>query len=125
MTIIDAIQKTDTLKPNRYSQDEKIRWLSLVDTEIKSQIIDKHEDGSDVEFLPYNENTPLDKTLLVPHPFDDLYLYWLSAQIDYWDREMVMYNNHMGIYNSLFNDYERYYNRIHMPLGQKINYFGS
>ena len=35
MKIIEAIQAVDTLKPNTYSELEKIQWLSKLDSTIK------------------------------------------------------------------------------------------
>ena len=42
MTIIEAINRIDNLKPNDYSQSEKIRWLSVVDNLIYNDIIKTH-----------------------------------------------------------------------------------
>ena len=122
MTLIEAIQRIDALKPNTYSQTDKIRWLSTVDSTVK-QIIDRHEGGEDVVFEPYTEETPQGQILLVPAPFDDVYLYWIAAQIDFWDREMGMYNNNMTMYTSALNEFERHYRRSHMPKERKFKFF--
>ena len=45
MTIIEAINRIDELKPNSYTYLEKIGWLSKLDGTIKKNIIDTHEDG--------------------------------------------------------------------------------
>ena len=44
MTIIEAINQIDAMKPNSYSQSDKIKWLSNLDWSIKKEIIDTHED---------------------------------------------------------------------------------
>ena len=36
MTISDAITMVDALRPNQYSQDMKIRWLSRLDGQPQS-----------------------------------------------------------------------------------------
>lgn len=48
MTIIEAINRTDSLVHNTYSQEIKVQWLSGLDSDIKTQIIDTHE-GADKE----------------------------------------------------------------------------
>ena len=53
MKIIEAIQKVDALKPNNYSQEDKIKWLSTLDGVIKREIIDTHEGASDIVFNGY------------------------------------------------------------------------
>ena len=83
MTVIEIIQKIDEIKPNTLSQEEKMRFLTTVDQTVKKQIIDNHVGGESVGFAPYTDGTSLDRELLVPSPFDDIYLYWVAAQIDY------------------------------------------
>ena len=122
MTIMEAINLLDAIKPNSYKQTEKIRWLATLDGIVKEEIIDTHEGGEAVTFEGYTENS-LMQELLVPHPYDDIYIKWLEAQIDYANGEYNKYNNSITVYNKAFADFERYYNRMHMPIGQKFKYF--
>lgn len=123
MTIIEAISKTDSLKPNGYSQSEKIGWLSIVDGMIKNNIIDTHEGGEDVIFNGYNDDTPIDTELIVKAPYDELYLSWLSSKVDFYNQEIAKYNNNIIRYNDTLTAYANYYNRTHMPKGKKIKVF--
>ena len=123
MTIIEAIQKVDAMKPNGYSELEKVAWLSKLDGAIKKEIIDTHEDGENIVFDGYNENTPTDTELLVKAPYDDIYLYWLESRIDYYNGEYGRYNNSVTTYNAAYAEYERFYNRAHMPKGNKFKFF--
>jgi hypothetical protein len=123
MTIMDALYRIDELKPNSYSQPEKIKWLSSLDGVIKSEIIDSHEGGEDVVFDGYDEFAELTTVLLVPAPYDDIYLRWLDAQIDYNNGEYDKYNNSITAYNDAYNLYQRHYNRTHMPKGKKFKFF--
>ena len=122
MTILDAISRIDTLKPNAYSQEQKVRWLSTLDGVVKSEIIDTHEGGEGIPYTPYNEDN-LTAKLLIPAPYDDVYLRWLEAQIDYANGEYGKYQNSMTMYNTAYSSFERYYNRTHMPLGTKLKFF--
>lgn len=123
MTIMDAIYRIDELKPNSYSQSEKIKWLSSLDGLIKREIIDTHEGGENIVFSGYNENTDLSIVLLVPAPYDDIYLRWLETQIDYANGEYGKYNNSITMYNTAYSAYANYYNRTHMPIGTKFKFF--
>ena len=118
MTIMDAIYRLDELKPNRYDQSEKIKWLSSLDGLIKSEIIDTHEGGENVVFNGYDENSDISTVLLVPAPYDDIYLRWLEAQIDYANGEYGKYNNSITAYNDAYEIYQKYYNRTHMPISK-------
>lgn len=123
MTIIEAITQIDKLKPNTFEQTDKVRWLSLLDGVIKAEIIDTHEGGSEVTFTGYDESTPLDTKLLVPAPYEHLYLRWLEAQIDYHNAEIGKFNNSISLYNTAYSALEKYYNRTHMPIQQKLKFF--
>lgn len=123
MTIIEAINKIDTLKPNNYTHSDKIKWLSNLDGIIKKEIIDTHEGGSDIQFAGYTDETSLETELLVPAPYDDIYVKWLESQIDYTNAEYGKYNNSANAYNTAYSSFERYYNRTHMPIGRKLKFF--
>lgn len=123
MNIIEAITHIDAVKPNGYSQDEKLRWLSNLDGIVKSEIIDTHEGGDEVAFTGYNEMTPPAQELLVPHPYDDIYIKWLEAQIDYANGEYGKYNNSITMYNTAFAAFAKHYNRTHKPISKKFTHF--
>ena len=86
-------------------------------------IIDTHEGGEAITFNGYDVNTPNDTELLVPAPYDDIYVRWLEAQIDYSNADYGRYSNSMTMYNAAYSAYERYYNRNNMPLGKSFKYF--
>lgn len=123
MTIMEVLYRIDEVKPNSYSQPEKIKWLSTLDGVIKSEIVDTHEGGEGVVFNGYNEDSDLATELLVPAPYDDIYLRWLETQIDYANGEYGKYNNSMAMYNTAYTSFANYYNRTHMPKGKKLKFF--
>ena len=124
MTIIEAINRIDELKPNSYTYLEKIGWLSKLAGTIKKNIIDTHEDGKDITFTGYNEDTDADTELLVKAPYDEIYLYWLESRIDYYNGEMAKYNNSAAMFNNAYAEYANYINRNKMPLTKaEMRYF--
>lgn len=123
MTIIEAINRIDKLKPNAVTQVEKVKWLSTLDGIIKREIIDTHEGAEAVIFGGYDENTDVQTELIVKAPYDDLYIRWLDVQLDYVNGEYVRYNNGVQAYNDAYTAFERFYNRTHMPRSAKPKYF--
>lgn len=123
MTIIEAINRLDKIKPNGYDQSDKVTWLSELDGMVKQTVTDTHEGGEDISFTGYDATTPLDTVLLIPSPYDSAYLDWLSAKIDFADGEYARYNNSMTRFNDTFLAFSRFYNRKNMPKGSKIKYF--
>ena len=123
MKLIDAINGIDSIKPNTYSQQEKIRWISILDGNIKKEIIDTHEGAENITFNGYDNNTDISTELLVPAPYDDIYIRWLEMQIDYANADLVKYQNSMTLYNNAYSNFEKYYNRNNMPKGKKFKFF--
>ena len=123
MTIMEALHRADALKPSTYTNAERIKWLSILDGIIKTEIIDTHEGGEDVVFEGYEEDVELTKELLVPAPYDDIYIHWLEAQVDYTNGEYGKYQNSKAMYNTSYDAYKNYYNRTHMPKGKKFKFF--
>jgi hypothetical protein len=120
--INEAINQLDALKPNTYSGSEKIVWLSRLDAMIKKNIIDTHE-GGDVTFTGYDEGTDQSTELIVAEPYDEMYIRWLEAQIDYANGEYERYNNSVELFNTAYEEYKKYYNRTHTPKSKEFKYF--
>ena len=125
MTIQEAIDRVDILKPNHFTFEDKVKWLSQLDGQIYSDIILAHEkaEGTPDSFAGYDNDTWPDVELLVPFPYsDDIYVYYLAAQIDLGNAEISKYNNDKTLYNTALQTYQNYYNRNHMPV-QRVRDF--
>lgn len=118
MTIAEVISKVDALKPNTYTLEDKIDWLSNLDARVKSQIIDAHECNGPFYFYGYDSMSDQDTELLVPAPYDEMYLRWLEAMIDYHNSEDERYNNAIMLFNNAYEGYKKHYTRTHMPLSR-------
>ena len=123
MKIIEAINRIDSLKHNTYTEADKVAWLSRLDAMVKKHIIDTHEGAEDVVFTGYDDLTDLQTELLIPAPYDETYLRWMEAQIDYHNGEYDKYNNAIDMFNTAYEGYQNYYNRTHMPKGKKFKFF--
>ena len=118
MTIAEVISKVDALKPNTYTPEDKVDWLSNLDARVKSQIIDTHEGGEDVLFYGYDSILDEGTILLVPAPYDEMYLRWVEAMIDYHNSDDERYNNAIMLFNNSYEGYKKHYTRTHMPLNR-------
>lgn len=121
--IIEAIERVDALKFNPYTNAEKIAWLDRLDRAIKAQVIDTHYGGDECEFSGYTVTTNMETELLVPAPYDEIYLRWLEAQIDYQNGEYDKYNASISLYNTVFEQYAYQYNRQHHPKGNTRRFY--
>ncbi len=116
MTVSEAIAKSDGLRPNDFLQADKISWLSELDGRVKLEILDLHEDFSDVSFSGYTSSDTTAE-LLVPDEYADIYIYWLFLKMDFVNGETQRFNNSAAMHNTAWTNYANYINRTHKPKG--------
>lgn len=113
MTINEAIEMVDRLKPNQYEHEQKVGWLSKLDGMIYEEIISTHE-GNELESFEGYKNASPDTELLVKYPYDeDVYNYFLQAQIDKENGEMSKFNQSITLYNNSYKIFSDAYTRKH------------
>lgn len=117
MTIKECIDIVDNLKPNQYSIEDKVEWLSFLDQTIVNDVLKTHEGyhGEYEEFYGYSPDR-LSVHLIVAPPYDRLYTAYLKMKIDEENGETARYNNSATMYNSYMMEYKRWYNKHHMPI---------
>ncbi len=121
MTIRDAIELVDRLKPNQYDEAEKVMWLSELDAIIDRDILQTHKDAPEV-FKGYPLLVDLETKLLVPDRYAQIYRWFLEMKIDDANAELVKYNNSVVKFNTYYEAFQNDYNRHHMPL-QQVTHF--
>jgi hypothetical protein len=137
MNIQECINRVDSVKPNQYSIEDKVRWLSYLDGSIQKEIFDRYEqppeeketkiiiiygDSEETEsneeeakeFTGYSPDR-LSDALLVPFPYDELYVAYLKAKIDDENGETARYNNSASTFNGMLQEFQKAYHRDHMP----------
>lgn len=110
MTIAEALTQLDALKPNTATVAQKCQWLSQVEQEVIRQIFQ-----DDRAFSDYTEATDPATVLLLPAPHDRIYLYFLGAQIDFWNREYEGYNAQIALYNRQIGQFRAQWLRCNAP----------
>lgn len=105
MTISEALGRVDTLKPNRYSRAEKLRWLTEVEAQA-AQVL-----GVEAPVYRVNEEA----ILLLDLPYDQAYLRYLEAQISYFDGVREAYDVSMERYGRVLAAFRADHQRTHVP----------
>ena len=59
----------------------------------------------------------------VMHPWDELCIRYLQAQLDLVNGELTRYANSAALFNQLLGAYQDYYNRTHTCVGTRLKYF--
>ena len=124
MTILEAIQRVDALKPNAYTQHDKVKWLSALDGKVQIEVFDTHHD-SPAAFWEYTDDTALDTQLRIPFPYDDVYEPWLMLNIDWMNREIGSFNNNTAVFNARYLEFRQFWNRTHRPKSKQLCFFGK
>ncbi len=111
MTPNKVIESVDSIKPNSYDEEIKLKWISELDGDVTRLVI--QEDS----FTPYSYPDDMDKELLIPSPFDSVYELYVSAMIDYHNKEYQNYNNSAAMFETRYNEYKKAYIREHQAKG--------
>lgn len=104
MTMNEVIEYVDRVKPNVYADEDKYRWMNTLDGNVAREVMQEEKESYD---LPKDADTPL----LVPHPYDDIYPLYVSAMIDYHNREYDEYNNTVLLFKERLDQYKAWYIR--------------
>lgn len=113
MKVKEIIAIVDDLKPNKFDDYTKLKWLSDIEKTIIDEVINTHE----TETAAIEEITDLEKEL---HADREVYIHYLFAQIDYNYFEFERYNNDIAKFNEAYSRYASSYNRHNMPKQPKL-----
>ena len=111
MTPNKAIEIIDKLKPNSYSEEDKLRWINELDGLVQKLVFQNDD------ITEYSYPNDMDTELLIPAPFDDSYTLFLEAKIDYHNREFAYYNNSAKMFEAQYSEFKKDYIRKHRARG--------
>ncbi len=113
MKVREVLADIATMRPNAFTDGEKIKFLNTIEGRIYKEILEKAEDFEG-EFIPFAEGEE-ERELIVPIPYTDIYTYYLAAMIDFYNGESGRYNDTMVLFNQAWEDYAAYYRQTHKP----------
>lgn len=113
MTIREAIDLYDTLIAQCYERDILIGWLAELDGMAIQEIFAGYDHSPVPEgWQPYTYATSLDTQLLIPAPYDGVYLEFLRMKNDDWNKEKT-YTNSAKAFNNAYATFGDYWRRNH------------
>jgi hypothetical protein len=110
MQLGQLIATIDTMKPNHYDKDLKTDWVNEIEFKIINQIYNRIK-GNNKVYEPYKYDEDVEKDLTLPQQFNDVYLGYLAAKIDFMNAEYERYNNNVALFQAAFNDCAAWYKR--------------
>lgn len=112
MTIHTVLDHANKMRPNDAHDDIKVRILMQ---EVEGDVAEMF--GLDPPEYEYDAET--DYELLMPHPYDDIYLWHLCAQIDIMNEETQLYEDDMEYFNAAWARAQAWYRRNNRKLRKK------
>ena len=103
-TMNTVIEYVDRVKPNAYADDDKYRWINTLEGLVSHEVLNSNAPGY---ILPDDADTPL----LIVSPYDDIYHLYVSAMIDFYNREYNDYNNAILMFQERLDQYKVWYIR--------------
>lgn len=112
MTAPEILLEIGRVKPHQYTADTLIRWLSELDGRVWEDLMSHYLPQEEKPSLPYSSGDALTQ-MLIPFPHDDIYIKWLTAQIDYHNADFDRYNNAMMMWQEAYQGFLDSYTRSH------------
>lgn len=106
MTVTDTLSQADELRLNTISDEQKAAWVMGLDQQI----------GERIDMASYAHSWPAgDGELLLPAPYDRVYVLYLCSQIDYYNNETALYGNDKAVYDEAMSEAMAWWRRQHCP----------
>ncbi len=113
----EALSLADLTRPNEYEPELKLRWLSALDGQVSAELYEAHEPGAEAPLPEPEPEAGPETELLIPWPWDDIYVRYLVMRIDLENGELERYNNDALAFNRIWRSYACHYVHTHSPRG--------
>ena len=125
MKLNDAINEAMSLRPSEVTRSTMIRWLSALDGQMWQEIVSKYipDDDTPAEmpvYDPSSAHTNPDTVLMIPAPYDLLYIDYLVMRIDLQNADYERYNNGALRYREEWQAWADWFNRNHTHVAGQL-----
>ena len=115
MNLKTIIQLVDSIKPNAFPVEAKVRWLNECEGLVQTEVMLLAPE----EVLEYTWDENQDTEMLALKPHHKIYWVYLLAMIDLANNEYDKYNNTVKVFNDYFVEYQKWYARTYRPADGK------
>lgn len=117
MTIQEALDIADEMKPNMMSRKLKVKYLTEIEQLIHEEIISRHEHPEAWDEKPnYTEDTDPGTEMRVPDPYASVYTYWLMTKIDIQNQEDERYNVDRAHFENAYAQMSDWWTHSYRPI---------
>lgn len=121
MTVRECIEFVDDVKPNAFTAEAKLAWVSQIEGRIASEIFLL----APAELARFRFTSALadgGKELLVNSPYDDIYIAYLTAKVDSKNGEFNRMSTAAQSFNRLWDEFSAYIGNLYDPAA---GYYGE
>ncbi len=108
MTLGECVQRSDALRPNACTEQEKARWVLELEEELERDFFARYEGWQAPEQAPGRTST-----LLASGPFEALYVFRVLARLELADQVWDSYNVYNALANQLLSEFKKVWHRTH------------
>lgn len=109
MKLNQAISTFRRICPNQFADEELIAWISELDGQAMVEVFSARENAPE-NWKPYTM-MDMESDLLIPFPYDKIYLDWLKSKVDYWNDESMSYSDSYSAFNNAYLAFGDYWRR--------------
>ncbi len=114
MTLGETVRRFDLLYPNAMELPLKVALVSRLEGRLNAELLPLYGEA-DPDFTGYEAAADENRPLLIPFPFDDIYIKFLAAENDLINGDTARYNNSAAVFNAAWDMLAAYYNRTRAP----------
>ena len=107
MTIEACMNLVDTMRPNGVEAAVKLRFLGEIEGRVRVELLGEEPDGE----TDFNAETPTERNLSAPHPYDQIYPLYVMAMMDYVRGDTACYENGAALFNAVYQSYGKWLKR--------------
>ena len=113
MKVGKLIETATVLIGQQYDLEMLIGWLNEIEGQVLDQVVNKAQ-GFDIEFVPFTEDDT-ERELTVPDRFQDVYINYIRAKVDFTNQETERYNNDAAMFEASWKEYASWHIRNYVP----------
>lgn len=122
MTLEKLIENILTIKGQQFDNEIITSWINEIEVQAIDEVFNKAI-GVNIEFVPYDYTTDMDKKLYIPDRFQDVYTNYIYSKIDFLNQETERYNNDVVMFNAAYESFSSWYLRNNKQ--KSIGYFSG
>ena len=99
MTINEVLDTLEIIKPHGFPRKLLVSELQRLDGRVAAELM-----PSGTAMSVYDAENG-DALLMVPEPYDLMYLHYCCARVDFWNGEIERYNSDVTMFSEVWNAY--------------------